>query len=70
MNYRTRKSAAGSSGWGERIEYRVVVLLAFTLCLVAVAGKRLFGQGTTQNGSLFEEAYSVAMAAVGYAYTA
>lgn len=70
MNYRTRHSAIqGVSSLGERLEYRLVVTLAFTLCLVAIVGRRLVGRSGPGEASVFSEAYSAAMAAIGYAYT-
>ena len=55
-------------GRGDRVEYQIVVSLAFLLCLVFVTGKRLVGK--EGNGNVFAEAYSAATAAIGYAYTA
>jgi hypothetical protein len=43
------------------------VSLAFLLCLVAVIARRISGR--SEGGNVFSEAYSAAMAAIGYAYT-
>lgn len=69
MTHRIRKSLSGPAGLGPRIEYRLVVLLCFSVCLVGIAGKRLMGHPAAGD-SMASEAFSAAMAVVGYAYTA
>ena len=68
MNQQSRQAISPRmAGLGERLEYRFVVSLAFLLCLVAVVARRITGK--SEGGNVFNEAYSAAMAAVGYAYT-
>ena len=55
------------SNLSERAEYRLVVGLAFLLCLTGVLWRRLAGHRNTGE-SVFAEAHSAAMAAVGYAF--
>jgi hypothetical protein len=55
----------------ERLEYRLLVKVAFVLCLGLVAAKRLTARrDEAGHGSIFAEARSAAHAAIGYAYQA
>ena len=69
MNSRSRSHAAMvRPRMLERIEFRLVAGIAIMLCLVLVAARR--AAGATSEQSMVSEAYSAAMAAIGYAYTA
>lgn len=74
MRQQTRRPAHGRiSTVSERAEYRLLVALAFTLCLVTVVCRRMFAAAPAGHGgreSVFAEAYSTAMAAIGYAFIA
>lgn len=69
---------SGRPAWSrDRVEYRLVVALAFILCLGLAAGKRILGLGhaprpndRARGESMFAEARSSAHAAVGYAFMA
>ncbi|MDZ7823514.1 MAG: hypothetical protein U5K75_05355 [Ahrensia sp.] len=52
----------------DRIEFRFLVVVAFTICVFAVGISRIFGAGGPATESIFAEAKSAAFAAVGYAF--
>ncbi len=75
MTDRNRLAAASRiSRMRDRFEYRLVVALAFVLCLFATVLRRMAGSGSPaaagHRQSVFAEAHSAAMAAVGYAFIA
>ena len=68
----SRLRASRRYGFWDRVEYQVVVKLAFVLCLAFALFKRLTGRSdrTNTRGSAIAEARSAAHAAIGYAYLA
>jgi hypothetical protein len=70
----SRKVASGRlSHFSDRIEYRLLVAVAFLLCLVSILPRRLFGVGAGEGRegmTILAEAHSMATAAIGYAFIA
>ena len=60
--------------WRDRTEYRLLVAMAFVICLIGLSAAALFrairGNSEQRQGSLIKEARSAAFAAVGYAFIA
>ncbi len=67
-----RLRASRRFGLWDRIEYQVLIKLAFALCLALALAKRLTGRRDKENphASAIAEARSAAHAAIGYAYLA
>jgi hypothetical protein len=74
VHHRERQAARGQSRT-DRIEYRLLVALAFVICFVMVAASRAFsalrGRPVDTHGqSVFAEARASAHATAGYAFIA
>lgn len=67
-----RLRASRRYGLWDRIEYQVLVKLAFILCLALALVRRLTGRSDDEmtRGSVIAEARSAAHAAIGYAFLA
>jgi hypothetical protein len=67
-----RSARSRKPTWNERIEFRLLVVLAFTFCLVGYALRRIAGRAPKDKSywSCVTDAKSAAYAAVGYAFSA